>query len=310
MKTRVKATATAIDFKLHFTGLCAFVPYKDAQGITRMRVALVDAESPDVLAIAMDDADHTPALLIPDRFLDVMSTTRTATFFFDGRESNYEKKTWLFLLRQEDLAIMGLNEVSIGLGTVTGDACPQNAPYSFSDWIQPMPQGCDQMSTQAFSGFNDVIVHMDLFDGDLSTSDFPYSYKNKNNILKWYFDSDQGTGVLPSKPIAEEITFGKQWNVSSVTIGIGKGTDKVVLKPDQGAIEAWVVNLPLIDILVDRSGWSTAERMKEHHFHHYYRLATNTKDLIPWPDPAQFCPQPAKGVANPRCPPVLFAKVV
>jgi hypothetical protein len=313
-QSRVQAKAAMnIDFKVHFTGLCAFVPYQDAQKISRMRVALIDAESPDILANTMSDAIHTPALLVADRFLDSSASTRKASFSFDGSTNDYDPKTWLFLLRQEELSITGLKPIDIKLPAGTGSDCPQDPVPSFSDWIQAMPSNCNQMTQSAFNTFTDVIARMDLFDGDLYTSRFPRSYKDNSRLLKWYLDSDQGTSVKPAKAIAEEITFSKQWQgATSVTISVGTG-GQIVLKPDQQEIELWVVNLPLIDIVVNRSKWSAYERTKEHHFYHYYRLATNTVDLIPWPDPnpANFCPPPpTAGVANPRCPPALFAGVV
>jgi hypothetical protein len=234
---------------------------------------------------------------------------------------------WLLLLRQEALSIQGLGNNAITLvsgnpGSGSGLVCPGIGQKGFG-WINSMPAANNKMSKTAFAlTDSNVIVGADLYDGSLFTSAFPHSHINSNKVLAWYWDNEAGTGGGPGgqmeRPIAEEISFSKQWDatVTSVTLQLMAGgvlTGQVTLQPDgNGQIHVWLVNLPLIDIFVNRSAWSQKERAAEHHFHHYYRLAAAAAlDRIPWPDPnlTNSCAPPFSGVANPRCPPVLFDSV-
>jgi|SRR5579864_4691938 len=311
-RTRPKAAAaaTSIDFQLHFTGLCAFVPYVDAAGISKMRAVLVDVESPDALARAMDDAIHTPALLVPQ--VHLKSTTLKAPLMFDGTENGYGGMTALFLLRRNRLSIPALGAKDIGPVAGLPVDCPPMAMPSAFAWVRDMPAPSNVMTMADFdTSDDDVIARMDLYDGTLFTSAFPFSLPKRQVLLRWYWDDDkgsQGIGTQTPRAIAEEITFGRQWtNLSEVTLKVD--SDSIVLQPQSGAIDVWLVNLPLIDILVDRSQWSSQQRKEEHHFHNYHRLAVTPGSLIPWPDldPTHTCPPPTGDVANPRCPPAYFA---
>ncbi len=320
---REKAAASAqVGFDLHISGLCAFVPYKDlATQVARMKVVLVDALSPAYLYNNKDSAVHVPALLVPDSCLYHPGPgTRAAAFSFEGSYSHYPAgPVWAYPLFQESVTIMGLgnNDIKPVTDGTPGpsDTCPSGAPPAFG-WIRDMPSGAGVMTQDAFSqSYTNVIGRMDLYDGALFTSIFPYSQLYKPKLLRWYWADDQGnngSGSQTTRAIAEEIIFAKQWPSTTTTVTMTIGSSTVVLQPYNNQIDAWLVNMPLIDILVDRGSWSGKERSKDHHFLHFHRLAKTPGTLIPWPDldPTHICDPPGTGdVANPRCPPALFTSV-
>jgi hypothetical protein len=309
-KARAKGAAAGPEFSLYFSGLCAFVQYDYAHGVSHMKVVLVDVTNP---TSAMGEEFHSAALLVSQDYLDQQYSTRQPDFWFNGNATKYNQNMAGFLLHSETLTVAELDPAT-SIAPVPGSPmyCPVEKPPFYFKWIQEMPSNYDVMTQAAFqASYVDVIARVDLYDGELSTSHWPFSYKDRQKLLRWYLDSDQKpSGVKASRAIAEEIRFRKQFSAASKAT-INSGSGKVILQPKQGKMYAWIVNLPLIDLFIDRSQSATGERGKEHHFHHFYRLATAQTDLIPYPDPiaGNTCRQPVSGAANPRCPSTLFAGV-
>jgi hypothetical protein len=216
-----------------------------------------------------------------------------------------------FLLRDEDVTIDELDSANPILPRILGISdCPSNtAPFGF-DWIEKMPKGSDIMKKVNFERTTkDVMATLDICDGELFTYRFPADFSRKRT-LKWYFDKAAGGGAVKDpRAISEVIKFFRDLSAATnITFSSSQG--KVILEPDgNGVLEAWVLNLPLIDIFIDRSS-TTQDRGPEFHFSHLHALSTAPADLIPWPVKADWCPgNPTGGSANPRCPPVLFTDI-
>jgi hypothetical protein len=306
------AAVSGIKFSLFVSGLCSFVPYT-AAGISRMKVVLPNTE---ISMPGMEDPIHTAVFLVAAA--RIANSSRQPDFYFNGIKNGYRDTNMAgFLVRNQDLIIKELvTTAPILLTSGAIDCPPSTAPFPF-DWIQGMPAGSDKMTETAFQkpAPDKVMARLDLYDGSLSTTRFPADFTG-TKTLKWYLDKVLGgTPTGTPRAIAEEIKFFRNWpSGTAVTMtSLPAGLPDIILQPNSmtGILEAWVANLPLIDILINRSEGAVKDRGPEYHFMHFHDLATTPGNLIPWPHKTDKCNgNPTGDAANPRCPPVLFSGYV
>ena len=291
---------------LRFTGLCAFVAPAPGQ----MRVVLVNALQGGA------HESHCAAIVTP--FDNWDPAGRQFAFGFDGTGAGYPSRNMVAILLDGENLSFGFTGAGVTLADIGPQAqCPtQPTDHTAFGWISRMDEvGAGTMNRNALSGLDRSLVlgRLDLSFGTLTTSAFGLN-KQKNKILKWQFKDGGASPMGRHRALSEEIqldhrfTAGTTLTLNSVRFD-GQPSRNVVLKEANGIIEAWMVNLPVIDFIVDRG---VDPRPPDHHFVHFYRLSTSGGAHVPHPTRpstgASHCgPPPVVGVTNPKCPPALFS---
>lgn len=303
----------SINFRLGFTGLCAFVPHP---GGARARVLLLGG----------DDCceRHVPALLFEKRFFAGGTHQPDMTFFYDTVE-------WgLFLLNDQDLEIVtnSTSPFRMEKPGVAPNVCPNGADRNHLSWVAPISRirpGAGRVAASCLAGDggsvpSPVAARVALNQGTLQTS----LLSNQNSqVIHWQFISGEGDAghqqalaeivelALDEMP-AEQVDF-------AMKPFRGFGPEKrISLAPDAGSpdVAAMIKCIPLPDIL----GLRPVEpvqfgdcRSRDHHFEHYFRISAADPGIGqgPVPEaiaacPARACETGAPILHSPLCPPSWF----
>jgi hypothetical protein len=295
-------------FSLKFTGLCAFVPHEGDE--ENMRVILGNARDH---AAGLHHMRHLAVLLVERRGL--VSGYRDGSFPVDGKIGGYGSVDMIALpLEGEDLKIEpDTGALTLAPGPHPDDVCPNAKNATGFHWIaRTADVGEGQISSRAFSGKHPhlVLARLKIRGGTLRTAAFSLT-SNGERILKWQFRPTTGGGGPIGRPraLAEAMELSQQVSGNQVTLVSDLQGKDIVLKPIDGLVNAWMINMPKEDIL---GGPSKAPKPPDFHFVHFYRLSTRgASQHIPFPLPEEddTCPipkPPIVNLSNPRCPPALF----
>ncbi len=292
---------------LNFTGLCAFV--KPAAG--QIRVVLVNARDQTQ---GQNHEPHCAAIVTP---ANNWERNGRQAFGFDGTAVGYPSREMVaILLEGENLSTNmsgAVTDTDIG-GAVE---CPtEGTDHTAFGWISRMSDiGAGTMNREAFAGTNSnlVLARFNFSSGNLRTAAFGLTPGGGNRlVLRWQFKNNGADPLGRHRALAEEsqLFMGNVAGNSLTFISSrfdGQASTNIVLRPQNDKIEAWVVNLPVIDLMRDRG---VAPRPPDHHFSHFYRLSTNSRPHVPHPtnpNTGMHCGRPPiTGVTNPKCPPTLF----
>jgi hypothetical protein len=306
-----QAPPTPFSLHVRFTGLCAFVPAPD---LSRMRV---------VLANARDHAhhgmpEHHAVLVVHKRHCEG-DMGREVDFEFKGNENFLRQDCYGFILDGEDITISPTPSGSLVLapGPDASLVCPTATPDGFY-WILRM----EEAGNHAFGDMRSeylklcerslVLARVKLTTGRLRTSDF--SLKPSLKAAKWQFYEP---GSPPRDPrgrpraIAEQIEWVVDFRGESTAVDIKFDrfhAEPIVLtlapkldaELSEYVIRAWIVNMPLVDIISSHGHSLTPDL----HFAHFYDLSMPGTH-VPHPVSGE-CPAGTGNLSNPRCPPALF----
>jgi hypothetical protein len=297
---------------LRFTGLCALVP----RSANDLDVVLVNARDH---AHGAHHETHYCMLLVPYSSWD--QSGRAKSFGFDGLPAHFGHSSMVaFLLDGERLSITppGAGNLTLEPGTILD--CPSSLNKRAFAWgLRMADVGAANVATDVLTNNRDLLARLKLTSGTLGTSAFALNLMGQ--VLKWQFKDAGGGNPMgsvraaaeeleliaqitnpaprPGEPLREEV------KIASTTFG-GTTLRDLILTPISGRVEVWLVNMPLLDVLMDRS---QMPRQPDYHFAHFHRIAAvSTGTHIPWPNPdADNCgPPPTGNISNPRCPPAIF----
>ncbi len=300
-------------FRLFVTGLSAFVPLRDKS----MRIVLVNARDFKEDGTPVDEKTpitciHFPILAVPTQF--VTAKGRRPAFGFSNKmllpnTTHY----WAFPLNDDDLEVTPVSKSPV-LGPNAVPDCPDGTPQDEFGWITRMydvqaPDMLPKASTDVLDP-KLVLARLRFAAGTCFTVDFavdPVAAKGK--LIKWTY-TDAGGGELADyvrRPIAEmslaripiDESEPREVIITSVK------NERIVLAPADGEEpRAVLVNLPFPDLFNDQE--PTVKRGRDHHFLHFYRLATVSKTHAPFPRPDLYCDEFSAGLGGPKCPPTFF----
>jgi hypothetical protein len=304
--------------KIHFTGLCAFVPDKDVKvEENEAAVILVNARcSPHEAhhALLFADAKDVYPMPTPDQ------PRRKPHLSFMFRETKLDDPFAVngCLLGGEVLTLVGrtqqLPRVELKrdrLKFATGDhdpdnPCPTNEEEDqrLISWVAQNPGTLNPEVCSTMERSDLIAVRMKLTEGDLFCGGFRMVPRG---VVRWKFGEGQSTAL------AEEVVYEHEFADDSGVVGINLESepfrdqlphDDLFLHGKDDVVEVWIVNMPLASVLE-----ADPERPMDpdHHFHEFYRLCIGTiPTIIPEPDLNSFCPR-FQAASNPKCPPTLFA---
>lgn len=300
----------AFQFFLRFTGLCAF-----ASNNGRMYSILINArDHPHGFAV------HTAALVVPQVNVH-LNSKREPTKTFEGSKTRFQQGDLnLYELEGEELSLYPFFGTLKLQGPRKLKACPSKSDYKSFYWLPRVSDLKGRVPKKELfenqSGLAQLILaRLHLRAGTLRTSAFAVETTEGGGkrLVRWQYQDPEGSATYGgSRALAEESELELPVNEDCITIRSkalpgGSAGDDLVLKPDGGQVEAWLVNSPRPDIFAESK---EALYKADLHFKHFYRLATKSGGLVPVP--LGYCSNVPKEVreirtvSNPKCPPLVF----
>lgn len=297
----------ALTVRLHFTGLCAFVPHKAiTEDENEATLILVNARHSSC------ESHETLLFAEPDFYPDANNRESRLSFKF-MREYGVDVLVKACFLGGEALVLVGRKEdgsrvellrnaLRFAHGTRVPPCPSVQSQFDFS-WVVPNPGTLDRTLLTAMDRSDLIGVRMTLTEGSLRCGGFR---QIRQGLVRWHF----GTGE--SIALAEEVRYDLTINDSTIK-GVTLETipfqnqppqKDIRLMPKGDLIEAWIVNMPIPSLVA-------AEPLRpldpDLHYSEYYRLCTgSTPTTVPIPDLISFCP-PFSNASNPKCPPTTFS---
>jgi hypothetical protein len=306
--------ATTIRLLLRFTGLCAFV-HPTGANPKRMRVVLPNVR--DHRHEGMPE--HHAVLIVLEENVDPNNIPARPYFKFAGGDDFVQARCLAFPLDGDAVTVCDLPEgdsLKIEPGPRPDLACPSEDPQGFR-WIARMEEAGDRafgdMQNQYLLLDNRqlVLARLPLTTGTIRTKEFAKDPERRP--LKWQF-YDPGPPPRDSKGLPRAMAELIEWQVDftdreRVDLRLipfdapDEHKDLTLVANAVGEIPAWIVNMPLLDVLLfKRYGAYPAGDL---HFAHFYHLSSQPGVHVPFRLTA-VCPDRVGMLSNPRCPPVLF----
>jgi hypothetical protein len=282
-----------------YCGLCGIIP----NGLGYRIVA--------VNATAMA---HAPFLLVASSFYDSAST-RTydgPPFAGDPMFFGPQVQMYKFDLNDEDLTIA--TPVANIKATSAGDPsdyCPASPDWNsllWAAWMRDVSSGV--MSKAHFTGRNpkQALARFDVPDG-IDVVTWRFAVDDQSNVAKFAF-TDKGGGTIGSKPaaLANVLTMGMTASSADgkITLKIQPSGKSIVLKPQIGRIKAWIINVPLGELVTPGQVMKAGDT--NDHFHMYYTMLTlpPATEYLPKLIDGSCGPFQFGGASSPKCPPAIF----
>lgn len=297
-------------FDLSFTGLCAFSP-----GDASKRVVMVRAHTTlQGSGHSRDHEIHVAAFLAPlDKVVKLEDNDKVRDFDFVLERDVYSDETLAgFLLTGEELTLDSLTGNFTLVPGKPDQPCPPKVPtdpdglWPFR-WITNMPpEERAFFNGSTLSDRSKVLAHLLLNAGKLGTVQFA---GEEDIIYKWRHEiPDQGSATEP-RAIAEVVKLISSFNGNTLRIAStefsGRQLPDILLTGS--GISAWLVNLPIADILGPDD---PTEHPAHPHFKHFYKISTNPGGRR-FPHHRGECQGDSHGhraPTNPKCPPVEFTE--
>jgi hypothetical protein len=283
----------SFDLFLRFTGLCAFVATPSRSAV---RVVLVNARDH---SHGQNHEPHHAALLVPERHWD--GTLRQPNFIFDDKARN-EARMCAFLLEAEDFVV---DPPGTGIVLEPGPADTAECPVSNTTgylWISEVKKaGAGPMHSDMLTKkkLENTIARFRFTSGTFKTDAFRRVSPISRDIIKWKLGDIK-------RSLAEEVLLFRDdlagGGIALKGTDFSGGTSTISLREKSGRLEAWIVNMPLLDILGARKSDPFSP---DHHFLHFHRLATSAGSMIPVPL-SEVCSGGVGSLSNPKCPPARF----
>lgn len=303
----------ALEVKLHFTGLCAFVPHK--------AITETENEATVILVNTRHSSCETHETLLfakPGYFSpDANNRERRLSFDYlikkDEVYGDTVARVDACFLGGEVLTLVGMREngsrvelLRNALWFADGKAvppCPSNQNQFDFSWVAPNPGTLDPSVLTAMDRSDLIGIRMTLTQGSLRCGGFR---QTRQGFVRWTF----GTGE--SAALAEEVRYDLEIDDSTIkSVALEtypfhnqQARREILLVPKDGAIEAWIANMPVSSLA---SSEPPRPLDPDRHYSEYYRLCTGEiPTTIPIPDPNSFC-RGFGNVSNPKCPPTMFS---
>lgn len=293
-------------FQLNFTGLCAFSPSAGSKTVILVNARDHGGES------------HIPVLLASRSTAVVTAQTRPFNLDLDAGAGNFGYNRMVgWSLEAENLTLSGLDnqQFSIAPGPSAEATCPTDADREGFGWVASMERAEGaRLDPEALTTKDPsvVLARLTVNRGRLATAQFAGF---PDSPLRWaYLRSGNETPDNPRRAIAEVVnltaTFsGTQIRIQSQRFGGTAHLDIVLDRGQQEILTAWLVNMPLPDLLQNRPGDPAAHP----HFRNFYRLS-NKKGGLRFPHSQGRCRELVASQfigldiapTNPKCPPATF----
>lgn len=303
---------------IHFSGLCAFIPAKSIDQVgNAATVALVDASR-------SHHAPHhcvcfaEPKVYQYDPDQGVLNRTVDVAFNYEYTPGSRIAVNGCHLTKEQltlvgrtaagtEVPLSAAEVLTFSNGALT-HPCPTTANQSFFNWVAEMARvGAGTVNpavVTAADGGGLLGARMRLTQGNLRCGGFRAN--PPNGYVRWSYG---GSNSALAEEVAWEVAFPATTNVvevvlKSAPLGAGTAAPDLVLRPQGGLVEAWILNMPLNNML----GFDPVNPLApDHHFLEFFRLANgNPTPSYPIPDSSQYCTPPT-GAANPKCPPTVFS---